>query len=223
MAQRKQWHTLVFGIAALASATTASATPVRSITYEGSALLQFQTSNGQPHPGALNGVYPVSARFYYDDSGVQLAASLFVAGVLREHFDFCPGWPGGYCPPLAVTATSIGSGTGTTPEDYISAGVFSPGGFGGLPLLTDRRRSYDLVAGDDGTISLSFALFDNASGFAWNSGSGAITRVITSVPEPSQWSLLLSGFALVGVAARRKRYNSPSAASRVRSRATPVK
>lgn len=214
MAKRLPRFPLLCAGLVLSAAAATPAQALRSITYQGTADIRFETSS-HPDPGALNGTVPVSARFYYTDAGTQVAASIFAAGVLREHFVFCPGWPAGYCPPLALTPTSVGSGTGTTPEDYVSAGVTSPGGFGGVSLLSASRRTYVLGPDDSSSLFVSWALFDNATGFAWNSGSGSVSQIVTSVPEPAAWALLLTGFGLIGIAVRRQApYNSPSATSR---------
>jgi hypothetical protein len=194
---------LFAGLALLGSATPAQA--LLSVRYDGTALIRFESSNGRPDPGAMNGDFSFTAIFYYDDLGEQQAASLIVADVLRAHYTGCPGLGPGACQPLAPTATSIGSNTGTTPEDYIGMSIFSPGGFGGVPLPGPLPRIYDLIPEDASTAYLSWALYDNASGFAWNSGSGSINRLTLAVPEPMSWLMMLTGFGFIGARLRRQK------------------
>jgi hypothetical protein len=189
---------------------TTPALALLSVRYDGSALIGFDTSTGHQEPGAMNGDFSFSAIFYYDDLGQQLAASLIVADILRSHYTGCPGLGLGACQPLAPTATGIGSTTGTTPEDYIGMSVYSPGGFGGVPLPGPLPRIYDLVPGDSSTAYLSWALFDNASGFAWNSGTGTISRLTLAVPEPLSWLMMLTGFGLIGARLRRQQRIVPA-------------
>jgi hypothetical protein len=40
--------------------------------------------------------------------------------------------------------------------------------------------------------------------FAWNSGSGSISRVTTAVPDPASWLLMLGGFGIIGTLLRRQ-------------------
>lgn len=186
----------------------APAQAVLSVHYDGQVLLHYQTSTGQVEPGAMNGNFAYRASFYYDDFGDLLATTLSVAGVVREHFDYCPSL-GLYCPPLVVTPTSIGSGAGTTPEDYAFVGVYSPGQFGGTALFGAGSRTYVLVPGDDSQANLSWALFDNASGYAWNSGSGTVDQITAGVPEPASWALMIAGFGLTGTMMRRLNARRP--------------
>ncbi len=175
-----------------------------SVRYDGSVLLDYSAFPFQPHPDMLNGTYEYSAIFYYDDLGAQRAASLIVDGRLRSHYTIC-AFPEFSCPALAISPTSIFSAVVTTPEDGIEVGVFSPGQFGGLALLGQRKRIYDLVPGDMSNAYVSWALFDNETGFAWNSGQGDVTRLTVAVPEPTSWVLLVAGFGLAGAALRRQR------------------
>ena len=179
-----------------------------SVRYHGVADLDFQTSNSQPHPGAMNGRFGYTAIFFYDDLGAQTAASLIVADVLRAHYTYCPprldpDWQGPTCEPLNVTPNSIASITGTTPEDYIGVGVFSPTQFGGIPLFGPGTRTYDLVPGDTSMGYLSWALFDNKTGYAWNSGYATVTRFVIGIPEPATWLMLVIGFGMTGMMVRR--------------------
>ena len=179
-----------------------------SVRYHGVAELDFQTSNSQPHPGAMSGSFDYTAIFYYDDLGAQKAASLIVADVLRAHYTYCPprldpDWQGPTCAPLDVTPSSIASITATTPEDYIGVGVFSPGQFGGIPLFAPGTRTHDLVPGDTSAGYLSWALFDNKTGYAWNSGDALVNRLVIGIPEPATWLMLVTGFGTIGVMVRR--------------------
>jgi hypothetical protein len=197
-------------IAALALLTAAPASALLEVRYDGTALIHFNTSTGQGHPGAVNGVHGFQATFYYDDLGNQLAATLRVDDIVRSHFDFCPGGGFGYCPPLSLGPTFIGSATGTTPEAYITTYVGSPGGFGGMPLPGALPRHYTLLPADDSFAWLSWSLFDNASGFAWNDGTGSIESITLAVPEPADWMLMLAGFALTGSLLRFQRRPQPA-------------
>jgi hypothetical protein len=192
-------------VIALALLPAAPAAAMLQVRYDGTALIRFNTSTGHSHPGAVNGNHGFQSTFYYDDTGNPLAATLRVDGIVRSHFDFCPGGGFGYCPPLAIGPTSIGSATGTTPEAYITTYVGSPGGFGGVPLPGALPRHYTLVPDDESFAWLSWSLFDNASGFAWNDGSGSIESITLSVPEPANWLLMLTGFGLTGAVLRKDR------------------
>ena len=104
---------------------------------------------------------------------------------------------------MDVTPSSIASITGTTPEDYIGVGVFSPGQFGGIPLFAPGTRTHDLVPGDTSVGYLSWALFDNKTGYAWNSGDALVNRLVIGIPEPATWLMLVTGFGTIGVMVRR--------------------
>lgn len=188
------------------SLPAAPAAALLSVRYDGMAQIRSDGTSWQYAPGALNGSFRFSAIFYYSDLGEQRAATLIVGDVLRAHYTICQaGWPEpGACQPLSITPTTIGSNTGTTPEDYISMGVNAPGGFGGAPLSGLRRRSYDVVAADITNAELAWTLFYDASGYAWNQGSGTIGRVTTAVPEPASWLLLLGGYVIIGGLLRRR-------------------
>ena len=175
-----------------------------SLRYDGRADFQFYTSNSREPPGALRGEQDYTARFYYDDLGTQVAAALYVNDALVEFYDFCDDLPGN-CAPLEISAISVGSITGSTPENYMTIGVISPGAFGGLPLIGPGRRIYDLVAEDESIAFLAFSLFDDQTGFAYNDAVGTVSRVTTAVPEPQSWAMLIGGFGLTGAMLRRRR------------------
>ncbi len=197
-----------FRLVLAATAIFASSGPALanfSVRYDGRVLLQFQTSNGQPNAGALNGNFDYSAIFYYDDIGIQLSSSLTVDNKLRVYNSYCPGWAGPNCAPLSISSLSISSNNGTTPEDFMSVSVYSPGHFGGMPLAPPGRRTYQVMLGDDSNANLSWALFDNATGYAWNSGDGTVSQVSIAVPEPASWVMMIAGFGLAGAMLRRRR------------------
>ena len=175
-----------------------------SVRYDGAVMLAYSAFPFQSHPDMLNGTYGYSAIFYYDDLGAQRAASLIVDGRLRSHYTVC-AFPDFSCPPLSISPTNISSAVVTTPEDGIEIGVVSPGQFGGLALLGQRKRVYDLGPDDFSNAYVSWALFDNDTGFAWNSGQGNVTRLTMAVPEPAAWAMLVIGFGIAGAALRRQR------------------
>lgn len=188
--------------AALTVAAAKPAAALQTVSYFGTVLLRSHSSTGRREPGSLDGTYAFAATFRYDDTLAPTSATLIVDGRLRSHYSYCPSEDLS-CPPLFITPTGIGSGAGTTPEDYMSAGVTSPSQFAGQNLLGPFRKTYILGPGDEGTANISWALFDNASGFAWNEGQGIVTRIETGIPEPAGWTLLVVGFALLGSALRR--------------------
>ncbi len=185
------------GMAAPASAT-------HSIFYTGTALFWSYSSAINNPPGLVNGLRSFRAIFRYDDANAMVSAGFAVGGVTRENF-VCPTfYP---CQPLAIHPTSLGSTVATTPEDGAQIGVSSPGQFGGIDFLSPRRQHYDLVAGDESSVFLTFALFDLPKfGYAYSySIDGSVTSIDSAVPEPAGWALLIAGFGLTGVAARRIR------------------
>ena len=83
------------------------------------------------------------------------------------------------------TASSLGTGQGGT-------GSFNPL----LATVNDRFSNFDSTFG--------FPTRTNSTGGAWlganlNFGNGGV------IPEPATWAMLIAGFGLVGVAARRRR------------------
>ncbi len=188
------------------TASSIAASPAvagQSITYAGEAFFRSYSSRGGLPPGGLTGVHPYRAVFRYDDSLALLSAGFSVDGVARESF-ICPSVPA--CVDLSTSAVHVGSTVATTPEDGVEASVHSPSMFGGRPLFGTGRRIYDVLPGDDSSAFLTFALFDRPGyGFAYSYGIGSVSQVVTGVPEPSSWALMIAGFGTIGLAARRRR------------------
>ncbi len=75
--------------------------------------------------------------------------------------------------------------------------VFDPSGSGSF--------SVPLIAGNNYTFSVAnFGNLTNGSNTVAEANA-SIIWTISSVPEPSSWAMLITGFGLVGVAARRRR------------------
>lgn len=178
---------------------TAPAQALLSVRYDGTAEYQAYEPYAR---GPAN--FPISAIFYYDDVGNQLAATFIAAGIVRSHFTFCP--TAGWCPSLAISGTSIGSEVASTPEDGISMFVFSPGGFDGSPLLGSlpRKRIYDLVSADTSSAFGAWTV-SNPPDWRWIEITGRVDRVTIAVPEPASWMIMITGFGLTGLFLRRQR------------------
>ena len=108
------------------------------------------------------------------------------------------GWEHSYFIDIGGTLTGYGDGNGAGGLGPISPGngyyasaaqAFAEGAVG---------TSFTLAA----PTTVRFSVFDDALGD--NSG-GISLNVSANVPEPSTWALLIGGFAMVGVAARRRR------------------
>jgi choice-of-anchor C domain-containing protein len=115
-----------------------------------------------------------------------------VGGRYTVTFDMA-GNPDG-APPVKTLLVSINGGA-STPYTFTTNGTTS------RPAMGWTTYSYDFVA-NSAVSTLAFTSIDNtASGPALDnvSISGG------NVPEPATWAMLIAGFGLVGVAARRRR------------------
>ncbi len=89
--------------------------------------------------------------------------------------------------PQSYTVTILGAGLQTL-------GTFTTNG----GLFTARSASaFQLVAGSSYTLSFTGLVAEDRTSFI-----DGVT--LTAVPEPATWGLMLAGFAMVGVAARRR-------------------
>nr|WP_310522207.1 choice-of-anchor C family protein [Polymorphobacter sp.] len=115
-----------------------------------------------------------------------------VGGRYKVSFDMA-GNPDG-TPPLKTLNVTINGGA-PTPYTFTTNGTTSAGAMGWVTY------TYDFVAGT--TVStLAFTSIDNTP------SGPALDNVSISggnVPEPATWAMLIAGFGLVGVAARRRR------------------
>ncbi len=87
----------------------------------------------------------------------------------------------------------------TTASTLVATGIISPGeflGFAGFPVLS-AGHSYDIIV--SGSL--------NSLGAGPSAGLGAYggNIILTPVPEPEKYAMLLVGLGLVGIAARRRR------------------
>lgn len=187
----------------IAVGLSSSAAARRTISYSGTAVFHSYSTLGFPIAGLVDGPASFTGTFYYDDALKLLGATTRVGGVVRGSFT-CPVAVG-FCPPLSLTATGIGSAVATTPEDGMQLGVNSPSGFGGIDFLAPHRVVYAVLPGDDSGAFVTWAAYDGPLGFAYSVGDGAITRVESAVPEPGVWALMIVGFAVAGTAMRRTR------------------
>jgi hypothetical protein len=78
---------------------------------------------------------------------------------------------------------------------------------GGTDSEEAFRTAFATLDMSDGINGLTFATFDFAYPTYVN---GVLTYVLASVPEPGPWGLMLVGFGLVGLSARRRRAATPA-------------
>ena len=74
-------------------------------------------------------------------------------------------------------------------------------GQNGYPLSW-APKSFAFTA-DDGSATLAFS--SGAANSSWGPALDNVTVTLNAVPEPATWALLIAGFGMVGVAARRRR------------------
>lgn len=111
---------------------------------------------------------------------------------------------------VALTEFTVRAAAGDTRSLITGSGVVPPAAItGALPTPYNGQ-----VLG----IRLKYDLSPNAGGVAFAMGSlgapGYVTfSSVSAVPEPAAWALMIGGFALVGAAARRRRFASHSLAA----------
>lgn len=76
------------------------------------------------------------------------------------------------------------------------------GGLFDLDFASETLSLFGADVGGDGTLVRGFYVADY--GYAGHGGEGAGFVALTAVPEPAAWALMLAGFGVVGVAARRR-------------------
>ena len=142
----------------------------------GSHSAAFTSLNGDPNPGVLfQDLTTVGGQDY------RLAFSLLNLGAFGL-FDIFNVSFGGF-------STSI---SGLDVSASLTGGAYTPFVFdirGGL--ITDARTALSFSSLSDGTFGGPFYLDD-------------VSVEAVAVPEPSQWLLMISGFALAGAALRRR-------------------
>lgn len=107
-----------------------------------------------------------------------------------------------------VRATNANAGTYVNTS--VRGNVFAPLG---VTFGQGDRVGFDIGLGNQGffTVNDQFYLVNQISGVATNVGAigiAGITGITANVPEPTTWAMMISGFGLLGAAARRRRSTS---------------
>lgn len=163
------------------------------IVYEGA------TPDGNPHPwqgsfiGAIQS-YDVGAWEYFDQTRVSGTGGSISTAATGSHHDL----PCSFCGPTILTF-QFGAQTLPDPTAWQLSVVIPGSAYGGgdgLPTAFDGEGLYgNLFLPSQGiqlgTISPAF---------------GVVNKLVTPVPEPETWLLMAAG--LLGLAARRRRFNA---------------
>lgn len=111
-----------------------------------------------------------------------------------------------------ITVNSLNLSGVTNVGFSTSGGYFTIGGITTLTGVTgvnsnERDFSVNFTSPESATPSLNGGAISYGDGTAYTSFGGTIAAsdVVTNVPEPAAWALLISGFGLVGAASRRRR------------------
>lgn len=98
----------------------------------------------------------------------------------------------------AVTAKSCagGGGLGLAPNEFTTGGGFT--------IVTDLQSPL--------TLDKFFVRYQSVAVGMQTGLSGVGTGLVTAVPEPGQWALMIAGFGLIGGAMRSRRRRAPALA-----------
>lgn len=145
-------------------------------------------------PGFVGGISLATGRYRGENAlfvgageggGGQVKAFSLADGRLLSAFTaFDPGFAGG----VNVGFARIGG------RDMLVVGMASRGGTLGLLDVSGRGRS--MQGGEDA--------FSYLTPFGTDYADGVSLAGVAAVPEPSAWALMISGFALAGMASRRR-------------------
>ncbi|CAM3136272.1 hypothetical protein SPAN111604_05700 [Sphingomonas antarctica] len=206
------------GFAALASPAYAD----RTVTSANAAYPSQQTIT--PF-GTLPGASPTYAQVFASPMSGQLTSFSFtLTGGVGQIFAGIGTWNG------AFNYTS-GGGSPTTlwESSYVPSGAgtitFTPNvrvldltkyvAYISVYRSPDATGDTGLVLGNNSSPALRYFTFDNGAGSpsgngAWTNydldvGDALFSFTVTNVPEPAEWALMIAGYGLAGVVARRRK------------------
>jgi hypothetical protein len=191
---------LTYILGAAAALVLATAAPAAAVTYTyttqgcfGSCAGGFQTTAGD---GGLSftGVSPaISDNSSPIDLGTFSLSNPAFVDPNSNQFN------------LKIVFTSPGSSTQTFEAD-LSGSIFF--GFGIVSIDWDPNGKFITYPG--GSFKLTLADITLSSGDLSDPIVGTITNVVTAVPEPSTWAMMILGFFGVGFMAYRRRNHGPA-------------
>ncbi len=200
----------------------AAAAPAGAVTYT--------TASGAPDPGKL----ATETTFFTFDvaptSGFSYSGAYAITtGSSKNHY----AAPAGDGTAFFYTSPEVGSGTATlntlelstvsfywgSVDDYNTVDVL---GFGGDVLTTINGKDFSVAHGDQTDANTNQRIFItaddkevitglrfHATGIAYKidnvAGTLASGDIGSDVPEPATWGLMIAGFSMIGIGARRRR------------------
>ena len=215
---------VTFGGSAIAPAITGTDTSVNNFTYNSAALTSYLSTAsantvwsvvGGTNTGGAQG-YGTSGLLTTVTSGTPVGTNLATAPMLQFNGAYVPAVSAlmGAVNELSTTAAAGGAA-------YVGAAANNMGNnFGGTATFTNTAslgQSMNMffltpqAAGRAFPSSAVYQFADAAGASQWTLGANGLTYAVAAVPEPGEWLLMLSGLALIGfIATRRKDAGSMS-------------